>query len=595
MNAEKMYMDVLKTWVDRLVSLQVGEQAEPYFRGGIMCPACAKIHGRCGDAVLPLMYMAKITQDETYIHAAKELFDWSERNIVRADDSYINDSNNDWRGITIFSVIALAETLELFSDLLDEHTRRKWFNRLSRSSECIYHLIDTLNPNVNYPISCAAALAITGKIFQNDAYMMKARTLAHSLLKYINDDGLIYGEGKPELLETAKGCQGIDIGYNVEESLPALVLYSEYAEDEEILQATIRSLYAHLPFFIPDGGWDNSWGTRNAKWSYWGSRTSDGCQLSYGLLDHVDPVFGEVAYRNFKLMESCTHDGLLMGGPMFYSEGEPACVHHTFCHAKGLTLMLAKGHAPQGGCSLPGEREVASRMYSNGNLVLIARNDWKASISTTDYPYCAGSNSSGGGPTFLWHRSVGPVLTATMPHYSLHEPANMQIPKKYPFDCQSFRIVKELVRSTELECSSANDMCATMTCEELPDGCRVVAQGKLSYLDGSRTDIDYWFSYLFSAEKVVIELWSGADAILKCPIVSDNDEFNFSQQVLTFHKADDVELHVRFTDGTPVWKTAADGLVEREFNPVGGMRYLPVRIPLKAKQRLVVEFFVGRR
>ena len=26
-----------------------------------------------------------------------------------------------------------------------------------------------------------------------------------------------------------------------------------------------------------DGGWDNSFGTRNNKWTYWGNRTSDGC------------------------------------------------------------------------------------------------------------------------------------------------------------------------------------------------------------------------------------------------------------------------------------------------------------------------------
>ncbi len=556
-----------------------------------MCPSCTKIHGRCGDAVLPLMYMAKATGEEKYIHAAKELFDWSERNIVRADDSYINDSNNEWRGITIFSVIALAETLELFADLLDEDTRRRWFSRLSKSTECIYHLIDTLNPNVNYPISCAAALAITGKIFRNDDYLSKARSLAHSLLKFINEDGLIYGEGKPELLVTAKGCQAIDIGYNVEESLPALVLYSQYAEDEEIRQATIQSLYAHMPFFIPDGGWNNSWGTRNAKWSYWGSRTSDGCQLAYGLLSDVDPAFGEIAYRNFKLMETCTHDGLLMGGPMYAGEGEPACVHHTFCHAKGLSLMLAKGHAPHGGMALPGDNETSCRSYEDGNLVMISLDKWKASISTTDYPYCAGSNSSGGCLTFLWHRLTGPVLTATMPHYSLHEPANMQVPKKYPFDCQSFRIVKEPTRS-ELECSSVNDMLATMTCEKDGEGYHVYAQGRLSYLDGLRSDTGYRLSYRFAPEKILVEILVDADAILKCPIVSDDDELGFSNGVLTLRKNDGRSLHVEFAGGTPQWPTSVDGHVERAFNPVGGMRYLPVCVPLEANRTLTVEFSV---
>ena len=39
---------------------------------------------------------------------------------------------------------------------------------------------------------------------------------------------------------------------------------------------------------LPDGAWDNSFGTRNYKWSYRGSRTSDGCAAGYGLAD--DPV-----------------------------------------------------------------------------------------------------------------------------------------------------------------------------------------------------------------------------------------------------------------------------------------------------------------
>jgi hypothetical protein len=28
----------------------------------------------------------------------------------------------------------------------------------------------------------------------------------------------------------------------------------------------------HLEFMLHDGAWDNSWGTRNFKWTYWGNR-----------------------------------------------------------------------------------------------------------------------------------------------------------------------------------------------------------------------------------------------------------------------------------------------------------------------------------
>ena len=114
----------------------------------------------------------------------------------------------------------------------------------------------------------------------------------------------------------------IDLGYNVEESLPALVLYAKLINDEELLSAVTRSLHTHLEFMLPDGGWDNSWGTRNFKWTYWGSRTSDGCQPAYALMGDKDPVFYKAALANTKLLQRCTHDGLLYGGPHLAAHGK---------------------------------------------------------------------------------------------------------------------------------------------------------------------------------------------------------------------------------------------------------------------------------
>lgn len=80
----------------------------------------------------------------------------------------------------------------------------------------------------------------------------------------------------------------MDIGYNVEESLPALLQYALLEQDEEIRVLAVKAMRVHLEFMLLDGAWDNSFGTRNYKWSYWGSRTSDGCAAGYGLAD--DPV-----------------------------------------------------------------------------------------------------------------------------------------------------------------------------------------------------------------------------------------------------------------------------------------------------------------
>lgn len=72
---------------------------------------------------------------------------------------------------------------------------------------------------------------------------------------------------------TPKNCRPVDLGYNAEESLPALILYAELTGDEDVGRAVLRTAREHLNFMLPDGGWDNSFGSRSYKWCWWGSRT----------------------------------------------------------------------------------------------------------------------------------------------------------------------------------------------------------------------------------------------------------------------------------------------------------------------------------
>ena len=47
------YFALLKEWCDTLLELQVTEKKAPALYGGILCPSCARIHGRCADAIHP--------------------------------------------------------------------------------------------------------------------------------------------------------------------------------------------------------------------------------------------------------------------------------------------------------------------------------------------------------------------------------------------------------------------------------------------------------------------------------------------------------------------------------------------------------------
>src|SRR5689334_11723359 len=73
------YADVLKTWCDGLLAHQVTAIQDPAVHGALLCPACAMIHGRCADAVYPLLHVAHATGDAKYVQAAIAVHNWSEQ------------------------------------------------------------------------------------------------------------------------------------------------------------------------------------------------------------------------------------------------------------------------------------------------------------------------------------------------------------------------------------------------------------------------------------------------------------------------------------------------------------------------------------
>ena len=81
-----MHKQLLLEWCNGLKRLQVGPDAPPAFRGpafrgGILCPACGRIHGRSADAMLAFLCAGGLTGDERFFQSAEELFQWSEENL----------------------------------------------------------------------------------------------------------------------------------------------------------------------------------------------------------------------------------------------------------------------------------------------------------------------------------------------------------------------------------------------------------------------------------------------------------------------------------------------------------------------------------
>jgi hypothetical protein len=593
---ERLYAGLLQTWCDGLLARQIMEFADSRFHGGLLCPACRLIHGRCGDSVYPLMRVAHSTGDEKYLRAALAVHEWSERNVSRADGSWVNDvSLSPWQGITVFHAIALAEALEHHGVILDAAVRTHWTERLAGAAKFLDGFITIETGNVNYPVTASLAFVLCGRVLRNEHYVERGRGLAHQVLEQITEDGFLFGEGHPLRGVSAKGCRPVDLGYNVEESLPSLALYSQLVEDKVVEERVVAAMRTHLEFMLPDGAWDNSWGTRNYKWSWWGSRTSDGCQPGLVLMAKKDARFREAARRNTELMAACTHDGLLYGGPDYYEHGDPPCIHHTFTHAKALATVLDRGSFSGDRsevANLPRDEAYGLKSFPVIGTWLAAIGPWRATVTEYDWEYVedvqagsggdsGGGHASGGALSQLYHSGLGPVQVASMTKYAMIEISNQQ----------EYRDGQHMTLTPRIECTgkemftSLDDLKAIVTATQTDTEIVFEAKGQMlttGHKAVPGNGVDYHMAYRLNDAGVdVVARVSGegpAPMRLILPVIA--------RQYEAIEQMDAQTIRIEKSKGTLTVRTnAAYGFEsvpkERTFNLVPGFEAVPLAVVLQ--------------
>ena len=421
------YEKLLNEWCEYLLSMQRDD-------GGFNCEADEMIHGRADNAIFPLVCEYKLTGDKQFLSGAEKLLNF--RKLFAHNDGAVqNDFSSEWKGITTFSAINLYKTLSNFRGILPKNFKDEIEECFKASAEWVHkNIMFDFRANINYYAAASTVNAMYGEHFNDKKYTDRAEELLDYCLQHFTENGLLTGEGQPHNFRTEKGCAPIDIGYNVEESLPCLV------DTAKILgkRTALKSLALHaknlLEFMLPDGGWDNSFGARNNKWTYYGSRTSDGCIAAFNELGKINSIFFEAAERTFEILKKSTVDGKLYGG-MFYKEnGQSPCVHHTFCHACALADAICSGMTePLKRQTLPCDiNDFSCKYYPEIDTYKIHAGNWIATITGYDfstYTYGRGAaHSSGGSLSLLYHKNYGPVIAGTVYDYKLTEQNNMQLP-----------------------------------------------------------------------------------------------------------------------------------------------------------------------
>jgi len=580
---EEMF-SLLKDWCDALIDHQLTHQSES-LDGGIICPGCFIMHGRSPDAIYPLLYMASQTKDIQYIEAAKRLFHWGMKNVCYTDGSWCNEPNiGTWRGITVFGLIALLESIRDFGHLIDVETMRKWMKSAEEQAVYVSSFIKPGFGNINYSVTACYALALAGKMMEKPEYNERAASLVQEVMNFFTPNNhFLFGEGSLLLKSSPKGFACIDLGYNVEESLPNLLLYADLVGDDFVKEKVKQSMESHLEFMLPDGAWDNSWGVRNFKWSYWGSRTADGvislCSVPVG----TDPVYTEAGYRNVELLKKCTSQGLLFGGMHYLSAGYPACIHHTLFHAKGLAFALHKGFIkPTKKVELPREKEYGVKYFQDLDVWLVSFGDWRATITGYDADYTSGGNAHGGALSLLWNKKAGPLLASAMTEYSTVEYTNMQITRR----------IENYSSTLRIEYREKDKIYTNVSCKESvivhskeTDGEKFTVHTELIDIEGKCPEsgpIPVTIIYLFLKDKVAIgatvsDESKNRELSLAVPFISQGNEPCFPLGKGFYIEKPEVRVYLS-SESVEI-KTMPVEINQRAFNPTPGFEFIPFYIP----------------
>lgn len=556
----KLSCDLLKDWCDKLIELQITDKKGRGLFGGILCEACGYIHGRCADAIYPMITMYKKTGDSKYLTCAENLYTWQINNVRKSDGLNINDSFNLWIGVSEFYQLMLGMTLYEFKDILPQKTYDLWHDDFVNMSNVIYKHPIFISPNAaaNYIITYLTSMAMAYKITGDEKFKTEAISREESVLKYITEDGYIYGEMNGRQC-SEKGHKNIDLGYNVEESIGNLAIYAKFIERENILKLCVELMKNSADFMLPDGAWDGSWGNRAVKWTYYGSRTSDGAQVAFRVLADYEPMFYEACLRNTLIMKEMTVDGLLMGGKMYESAEMLACAHHTFVHAKSLAYVV---NHPFENCErtlIPQDSEFGFKEIKSAGVALASIGDFRATITATSLEVPGNRVITGGSISCLYNKHYGVLLTSNTYNFTLAEPTNMQAPYQRAEICQTLRIEDNGYIS--MFCLNAD--------VDFKDNI-YSAKGKLTKGNGE-TSSDYELSYEFLKDTLKIKAKGRGKLIL--PVVCDYDKkVEHNENTISFENVTlSANKKIMFKEGCHR---------NRIFNPTGGFVALPLYIEL---------------
>jgi len=422
-------LETLFILTNSLLDLQITDQNDPDF-GAIQCPSCNVLHTRAAEAVFPFAIAYKNSQDEKYLHAAKHVTNW----LIKQQQSggeWI-ETPWDWTGTTADQLLMMVSAFPILKDHLLADEKVSCQNSIRQAADYLERVMSPDFASINYCPTTAAVLAKTYQLIPDERYLKKARQLARWTVAKMDEDGFIDGEAARVL-----GVKyGVDLGYQVDMSLWGLELYARETADSLVHDYVKKSLENCLYFVYPDGGIDGSWGARCYKWTTYGSKTADGCQILFSLFANEDARYRTAAIRNLHYLRTMMQDGMIGYGPHYFRLfDKPPCNYPTFARAKNLAMAIE--FAPDEGKAtppLPSDQVGWVKFFPTVDVAVARSENFMTTISAYGYKDKGNLGDgkyihrpSGGSITNLWVKDHGLLQTSSQTQYVRGEPMHMPV------------------------------------------------------------------------------------------------------------------------------------------------------------------------
>jgi hypothetical protein len=412
-------LKMLPMLTEALLKMQITDTTQKDV-GALVCPESNELHTRAAEAVYPFAVMYQASKQERYLRASISLGNWL---ITRqAKEGEWLETPWTWTGTTADQLLMMALAYPIVEPHLSRAEARAWKVSIERAGD---YLVKYMHPDfatINYCATTPATLLATHRVIPKQEYLDKALTLTRMVLARMDEDGFIQGEAA----RVGSVKYGVDLGYEMDMSLWGLGLYARLAGDTLVDRAVRNALQTHLHFVYPDGMIDGSWGTRCYKWTTYGSKTADGCQILFSLYSHEDSRYRTAALRNLDYLKTMMRGGVLGNGPHFFDmTTTPPCIYPTFARAKNLALAIAFGDAARGRLGLlPTEETGTLKLFPTVRIAVARTQRVVATVSA--YQYVDQENwgegrysqfPGGGSACNIWIEKYGLLQTSSPTRY----------------------------------------------------------------------------------------------------------------------------------------------------------------------------------